>query len=606
MPKDLLPDVKDVSQAPEDLLPSVQDVRARQLPPVGSGELPPLPAGQTILQNIAASPLIGLLAGAESGTGEAIGNVLRAALRDIPTQRTRALAEDIARRQAATRQEFVPAGAIGRTGEIAGEIAPFLAAGPFAPEALGAEGAAPLLSRLGLSAVAGATQAPRQQLLGGALGLVGGGLGESLPALLRLGKKTVQGIGAASLAQPIREEFENVMGTLRKGVPGDNMNDLVFNKMKQAYEEIKGTKRVGNQEVPLNDSEYINRNPADSVHNLFAKAAELGDKNITSYDKDTWTKELNKEIEKNAADLERSPKNPSALEVNKELDVLANTRLNNFKDASELRKDINDAWVRGNNEQNRKLTNIVGPLKKAVDQSMTDSAAGDTTTLEALTAANNAFKNEQIPYEKIGKETSPFIDRYNGKKLTDKLIESYVRAGQPARLRLFMGQLPDEEARNLVAAHQFAKFEDNPKGFITAYGKLQQPERDLLLPAHRGRLDQLETLFKQHPSAFPSKSRIDRGLGEQVAKGLGVGLGGFGLERLVAGQPLEALALASPLITRSLIRGATKIPSIRERLFQSLVRQTGDIPRRTNLSTTLVPAASGGLLAQLLGGQQRG
>jgi hypothetical protein len=95
-------------------------------------------------------------------------------------------------------------------------------------------------------------------------------------------------------------------------------------------------------------------------------------------------------------------------------------------------------------------------------------------------------------------------------------------------------------------------------------------------------------------------------LGEQVAKGLGVGLGGFGLERLVAGQPLEALALASPLITRSLIRGATKIPSIRERLFQSLVRQTGDIPRRTNLSTTLVPAASGGLLAQLLGGQQRG
>lgn len=588
MPRDLLPNVPNASQQPQDLLPNVANVQAQQ---------------PSLLSRIAGSPIVSLLAGAESGAGEAVGNVFRTVLRDIPTQTTKRLAADIASRQAATRQAFVPPGTAGKIGEVVGGISPFIAAAPFAPEALAGEGALPLAGRLATSAAVGATQAPKSQLFGAGLGLVAGGLGEALPALLRAGKKTVQGIGAASLAQPIREEFDNLMNDMRSGVPGDNMNDVVFDKMKQAYQEIKGTKRVGNQEVPLDDSEYVNRDPASSVHNLFKKAAQLGDQNIDSYEPSSWQKALRKHINANKADLERSPKNINALQVNKELDVLANTRLDDFNDAKELRQDINDAWVRGNNDDNSKLTKIVGPLKNAVDQSMTDSAAGDPATLNALTAANEAFKNEQLPYEKIGKETSPFIDRLNGKKLTDKLIESYVKAGQPARLRLFMGQLPDDEARGLVSAHQFARFQDNPRGFINAYAKLQPAERDLLFPAQKERINQLEILSNQHPSAFQTKSRIDRSLGEQAAKGLGVGLGGFGLERLVAGQPLQALALASPVLSRALIRGATRIPSIREKLFQSLVRQTGALPRVANLFTTLGTGAAAGQLAQNSRGQ---
>lgn len=592
MPRDLLPNVPN---APTDLLPGVPNV------PQAAAVQPP-----GLLTRIAQSPAVRFLGGAEAGAGATIGNVLRSVLRDIPTQTTRQLAQDIAGRQAATRREFLTPGTVTTAGEVVGGLAPLLAASPFAPEALGAETGPALAARLGTAAAVGATQAPRQQLTGALLGLAGGAGGEAIPALLSAGKRTVQAIGATSLEQPIRDEIKSIMTNLRKGVTGDNMNSEVFDKMKQAYQEVKGTKLVGKNEVPLDDLDYINRNPTTSVRNLFASAARLGSKNVQTYDRSSWDKELFDQIKANQEDLERAPRNQNALEVKNELRKLERTRLNNYKDAKLLREDINDVWVRGSTAGNNKLSRITGPLKAAVDQSMRDSAEGDTgdsATLKILTQANNAFKNELIPYEKIGKETSPFIQRYTGQKPSDKLIESYVRRGQPERLRLFLNQLPDDDARNLVTAHLFAPFEDDPVKFMRTYEKLQQPERNLLFPTHKNRLDELELLFKQHPSAFPTKFRDQRGLGEQVAKGLGVGLGGFGLERLVAGQRLQALALASPLILRSAIRGIAKVPSVRERLFQSLIRQTAALPRHARIASTLLPAGIGGQIAQQLGGQ---
>lgn len=639
MPRDLLPDVPNVgAKQPRDLLPNVADVVQPQI-----GQ----PQQRGLLTRLAQNPITNFVLGAGTGAARTIGDVLRTGLRDIPTAaraatlgvevpgEERALqaitpalqraASTIGGRQAATRQALGPLGISGTAGQIAGGIAPFIAAAPLAPEALAVESGPALAARLAGAATVGATQAPRHQALGAALGLGGGALGEAVPAILAAGKRTVQGIASSALAKPVREEIKAVFGDLHKGIDPGTLNAEVFDRMKQAYQEVKGTKLVGNSEVPLkggvNDSEYINRDPATSVRNLFATAARLGDQNITTYDRSAWDKELNSQIKANNADLKRAPSNKNALEVKEELQnlkgghivkkkVIKGTSLNNFDDAKELRQDLNEMWARGHalpgiSAGNPKLTKIVGPLKKAVDQSMIDSASGDPATLRALTAANNTFKNELIPYQKIGNKSSPFIKRLTGEiPSSDKLVESYVKKGEPENLRTFLGQLPDQDARDLVTAQVFKGKEDNPRSFITQYSKLGNNEKQLLFPNHKPRLDQLETLFKQHPSAFPTDILEPRGLRESVAKGLGVGLSGFGLERLVAGQPLQALALASPIIARQGIREIASIPSVRERLFQSLIRQTAQIPRRARIASTLVPGGLGGQIAnQLTGGQ---
>lgn len=413
---------------------------------------------------------------------------------------------------------------IARGAELAGRAIPAIGrgVGRFLTQT-GARGAEQALTGAALAAPFAAEE-PQRRLLpsisaaAAAAPLLGGALGAA-----GIGRKTLLGLLGKPLPsiratfQPfLADELEGIKDKLAGGENVATADRTLFDKVARHYDELVGHSNdlQGN---PITEQNFEHISPSNSISadsdRLNSAWDALGN---PVYKRDAFDKSINTEVNKAQKGLSQYTET-KLLKTDKEnlvnrLQDFKNVRLNNFEDADQLKKDINQTIAsipaRTATPEEKAFRSSLHNINEGVRQSVQDTAQDNPNLVNEWRAFDARFKNDVVPFRKTGKAgLSPFFKTYlEGGTNTDNFVKNYIKPGQNELLENFVKILPDNESRNLAAAAFFRGTENNPQAFLRKYKSLTERQRQLLLPNDKIRLDRLSKIQPTALQKIPTRA----------------------------------------------------------------------------------------------------
>jgi len=369
-----------------------------------------------------------------------------------------------------------------------------------------------------------AAEDPRSKLapamLAGGVGAAGlGGLLSSLGiagrgALALAGRKVP---GISQISRPfVSDEIENMRQRLTGGEDTSIADRTLFDRIARKYDELEGH-AVDLKGNPITPETAIYHAPEQSISADYQKLNDEWNKlGEPEYNRKAYDNAIEEEANKAKKGLSQY-EDTALLKKPKEelvdnLEDFKNIKLNNFEDADNLKKDINQ--VIGSipsataTPEEKALRRSLHNINEGIRQTVKDTATKNPQLAAQWQRADTRFKNEIVPFRSIGKRgISPFYKMYlEGGANVDNLVKSYIKPGQNDLLENFIKILPDNESKDLSTAAFMRGTENNPEAFLRRYRGLSDKQKSLLFSNDKKRLDQLAKVTPSVTKKLPAQT----------------------------------------------------------------------------------------------------
>ena len=376
-------------------------------------------------------------------------------------------------------------------------------------------------------------------------------------------------LNLAEKAYPkIGHMLEELRDRLAGGVAPAALSEKVYSKAQQAYKEKAGM---------LKPEEHVYYPPESTPSAAYQKYNEAAE-NLTSSPKQApykWS------IHKEMSDIRKAGK---PFEGNKALyekygnnlekiKSYAHVKIENLNDFEKVRQHIGSDIVEASAAKDTPLVKSLRNIRAGLDEAVNETAATHPETKKLLETARSRWKEEIVPFKEWhGNEETPFKKTFSqGAQDTDAFIDSYLKHGKgkdaAARVGSLLSILPDQEGKDMVAAHIFKDAKD-PKDYITKYMELGTKQKQLLFsPKDKGMLDKLERLYRQMPHAFKSTA-------EGLMKDMPGYAGSASVMAFLTGHPMIAAEVAAIPALKHLVKKYASPKLVNDFIEQNILTKT--------------------------------
>jgi hypothetical protein len=324
----------------------------------------------------------------------------------------------------------------------------------------------------------------------------------------------VPGSGMKRGAQELHLNIKNTLNDLMNRLEGKDHPDLnkaVFDEMHQGYQDAQdkyehaldeffNTSRGTPEAQAITSPEGLQIPASRTIHKAYTQAGQK------IFGRIKGMKEPPADMKALQSALDDY--NPDSMQP----------ALNDLSDFEQEKKLINLRRREQFNKKNYVTSKFLGDLKRSLMMDLEKNAQNISPTLaNQLRESDAIYKNEVIPYKKIGKRNTPFyniLETSQSKGIepnTDKFIQNYLKPGAQADQANILSELINKSAnpertRQLLIHYHFTPAkgaeEIHPGKFMGQYNKLGERQKQLLFGDVKNNLDDINTIKTHYPEVM--------------------------------------------------------------------------------------------------------
>jgi hypothetical protein len=316
--------------------------------------------------------------------------------------------------------------------------------------------------------------------------------------------------GAQDLHLNIKTTLNDFMGKLH-GKDNPDLNKAVFDEMHQGYENA-------HKRYDASLDEFFKNAKGDPEAQALTSAAGLHIPS-TRLIHDAYTKAAQKVFRR----TEGMKKPPADMEALK--DALHDYHpdkiqpsLNSLRDFETEKKLINLNRRENYGQKHHVTAKFLGDIRRSLMMDLDENAENIAPGLaDKLKASDRIYRDEVMPYKKVGKKNTPFYNvletaQKTGKDLdSDKFIQNYLKPGSGTDQANLLSEVINksanpEKTRQLLTNYHFRSAkgaeEVHPGNFMSQYNKLGDRQKGLLFGRMKKTIDDFNTIKTHYPDAF--------------------------------------------------------------------------------------------------------